>query len=44
MFEVWDDGGGERVGCCGFVGKNGCWRIRGVIKIRVRVRVFIAQC
>ena len=33
-----DGGRGGGGGCCGIVGENGGWRVRGSIEISVRVR------
>ena len=34
-------GMGCRLGSCRIVGENGCWRVRGMIEISVRVRMLI---
>ena len=34
-------GVGFEEGCCGIVGENGVWRVRGMIEISVRVRSLI---
>ena len=40
---VWGIGMGVRWGweCCGIVGENGSWRVRGMIEINVSVRTLI---
>ena len=44
MFGVWG-GGGSMIrgwgGCCGIVGENGGWRVRGLIPLRLIVLTLI---